>query len=63
MLVSLVCAVLYHRTRKGFVASAWGGNCRHPLNGVSGTAWVAMGKGRRRRRVGWLGGSRAGGWF
>lgn len=60
VLVSPVHAVLYHRTRRGLVASAWRRNCRQPLNGVSGTAWVAVGKGRRRRRVDWLGGSRAG---
>lgn len=58
VLASLVHAVLYHKSGRGLVAPAWGRNCRQPLNGVSGTAWVAVGKGRRRRRVGWLGGRR-----
>lgn len=63
VLVSPVCAVLYHRTRRGLVASASERNCRWPLTGVSGSAWAVMRKGRRRCRVGWLCGSRARGMF
>lgn len=59
LLVSPVCAVLYHRTRRGLVASASERNCRWPLTGVSRNTWVVMRKGRRRHRVGWLCGSRA----
>lgn len=63
VLVSCVHAVLYPTTRRELVASTSERNCRWPLTGVSGNAWVVMRKGRRRCGVGWLCGSRARGIF
>lgn len=61
-LMSSVYAVLYCRARRGLVTSTSERNCRWPLTGVSGNAWVVMRKGRR-CGVGWLCGSRARGMF
>lgn len=63
VLVSSVYAVLYHRIRRGSVASASERKSRWPLTGVSGNAWAVMGKGRRRHRMGQLCGSKARGMF
>lgn len=40
VLVSLLWAVLYHRTRKGFVASACGGKLQTP---TEWTEWDGLG--------------------
>lgn len=36
------------------VAFAWGRDCSQPLDGVSGTAWVAVRKAEGRGWAGWV---------
>lgn len=55
VLVSLVHALPYRSNRRGAAVSVWGRSCRQPLSWVRGAAWVAVGRGRRKHRLSWLG--------